>query len=101
MHFFSCVLYDGELTDLFKTENLIGFGMGGGSILFCILFELWTYNTVSGDGYAEAIFETFGFPRPKYIDLTEVGCMNHEEDNGWQYAWQAEKMLEKLKGKKS
>jgi hypothetical protein len=98
--FFSCVLYDGVFSDLFKIENLIGFAMGAFfSLLLCILFELWTYSTVRGDGRAEAIFKAFGFPRPKFLDLTEVGCMNHEEQ-GWQYAWQADKMLEKLKAKK-
>lgn len=61
--------------------------------------ELWTYRTFRGTGgYAEAIFQAFGFPKPKRIDLRNVGSMNHT-NTGWPQAWQAELMLQKLSGK--
>nr|WP_315189119.1 hypothetical protein [uncultured Albidiferax sp.] len=61
--------------------------------------ELWTYRTFRGmGGYAEAIFQTFGFPNAKKIDLRNVGSMNLT-NTGWSQAWQAELMLQKLAGK--
>lgn len=61
--------------------------------------ELWTYYSMKGGGaYAEAIFKTFGFPKPRDIDLTKIGYMNHQNTDGWLYAFQAEKMLRKLAG---
>jgi hypothetical protein len=61
--------------------------------------ELWMYYSMKGGGaYAEAIFKTFGFPTPRDIDLTKIGYMNHQNTDGWLYAFQAEKMLRKLAG---
>jgi hypothetical protein len=78
-----------------------------GLLLFSAIFppllmyptELWMYYSMKGGGaYAEAIFKTFGFPTPRDIDLTKIGYMNHQNTDGWLYAFQAEKMLRKLAG---
>jgi hypothetical protein len=61
--------------------------------------EFWTYRSFKGTGgYADAIFLAFGFPKPKRIDLRNVGSMNLEP-TGWKQAWRADLMLQKLAGK--
>jgi hypothetical protein len=70
-----------------------------GSPLMAFPFEFWTYRSFRGTGgYAEAIFQAFGFPNPKRIDLRHVGSMNFEP-TGWKQAWRADLMLQKLSGK--
>ncbi|WP_426344564.1 putative type VI secretion system effector [Pseudoduganella sp. R-32] len=90
-------VYDGKFENIGRREQLLmTLFIVFATFSLSFIVEIWTYRTVRGAGiYAEAIFKVFGFPKPEKINLTKVGCMNHE-NTGWKKAWQADLMLQKL-----
>ncbi|WP_426170506.1 hypothetical protein [Pseudoduganella sp. R-34] len=62
-----------------------------GSFLYYFINVFKERRVLQYPSYAEAVFEVFGFPNPRSINLLKVAI--GFRNTGWRHAWQADLLM--------